>query len=427
MGLVGRAACGAMLLCAAAPCAVAAPCDGQLSRSDVVRCALSQNLDVRRARQELGVIAGRRIGAGLLLPANPVAAFTGGNRTSPDRPGNFFDWTASLSQEFEIAGQRRTRLRVVDGEAAAQIRRVAVAEHNTAAVALAAYFDVLAARETQALSTDLSAIAEGLRLFAEERVKANLMAPVDADVLIAETARVGELRLEAERRAADASAVLASLLGRTPSEPISISGTLDVADLRPPSQSLIELTERALSLRGEVAAAEADRGVAMAQIAALRRARVPNPTVRAYYQRDDFADQIIGGAIDLPLPLPGPLGHLNTGEIASARARSEQMDTTVEQVRRQVRREVVAADTAVRTRAAALTLYRPAQLARARGEIAALREGLMTRQLSVREAMLAQRSLIDLLQADIAARLAYAQAIVELYRVIGQPPFGGAQ
>ena len=417
-----RAGCGALLVTVLiAPRGFAAPCSGSLSRDDVVRCILAQSLDVRLARQELKVIAGRRISAGIWLPANPLVSFQAADRTSPDRPDQFFNWIASLGQELEVAGQRGTRLAVADTEAQAQVRRVGVTEHNVAAVALTAYFEVLAARETRALAADLGPIAQGLGSFAQERVKANLMAPVDADLLIAETTRIGELRLEADRRVANVETVLAILLGREPGRPLEVAGRLDVSDLPPPPEPLPALMTRALALRGEVAAAKADQRVASAQIAALRRARVPNPILRVFYQRDDFADQIVGGAIELPVPLPAPVGRTNAGDIAATRARAEQLQTATEQVRRQIRREVADALTAVRTRRAAVSLYQPAQLTRARADLAALRDGLATRQLSVREALLAERTLIDLLQADIAARLAYALAIVELHRVIGLP------
>src|SRR5688572_7063100 len=87
--------------------AVAAPCgQGPLDRERTLRCALAESLEVRQARLELKAIAGRRIGAGLLLPANPTVSVTAGGRKGLDpalapTASWVVNWSASLSQELE--------------------------------------------------------------------------------------------------------------------------------------------------------------------------------------------------------------------------------------------------------------------------------------------------------------------------------------
>ncbi|HVV48652.1 MAG TPA: hypothetical protein VHO06_03250, partial [Polyangia bacterium] len=60
-------------------------------------------------------------------------------------------------------------------------------------------------------------------------------------------------------------------------------------------------------------------------------------------------------------------------------------------------------------------------------DLMSLREAVKARQLPLREGLLWQRSLIDLLQQDIDTRLAHALAWVELRRVVGLQltPTGG--
>jgi hypothetical protein len=60
-------------------------------------------------------------------------------------------------------------------------------------------------------------------------------------------------------------------------------------------------------------------------------------------------------------------------------------------------------------------------LERAHADLLALREAVAGRQLSLREALQWQRSLIELLQADIDVRLGRALAWIELQRVVGLP------
>jgi hypothetical protein len=77
-------------------------------------------------------------------------------------------------------------------------------------------------------------------------------------------------------------------------------------------------------------------------------------------------------------------------------------------------------------RDAARALFDPAQLARARADLVALRDAVATRQLPLRDAIVWQRSLIELLAADTETQLARALAVVELRRVVGLPLVAGA-
>ena len=100
-------------------------CAGQVTRSSLVACALAASPDLHVEREAAGILAGRRQSAGTLLPSNPVLALTGARRSSPgtDR-GAVFNWSASLSQEIELAGQRSSRVRAADAEQQAQRLRL---------------------------------------------------------------------------------------------------------------------------------------------------------------------------------------------------------------------------------------------------------------------------------------------------------------
>src|SRR5262249_29262298 len=102
-------------------------------------------------------------------------------------------------------------------------------------------------------------------------------------------------------------------------------------------------------------------------------------------------------------------------------ARAEQAETTLERVHRQVRQEVVLAVAGEQSYAAALTRFSPEFLGRVRSDLTVLGEGLAAGQLSVREALLTQRALIEALQAHLEVRRAYARAWIELRRAAGVP------
>lgn len=398
-------------------------CSNPQDAETVVRCALSVSPEVREARERLAAVAGRRQTAGVWLPSNPTVGGTVSNRRrlAPDAV-TVFNWSVLLSQELEIGGQRRARLAAVDSEATAQAQRVGVAEQEVAAGVLTAYHEAMAAQEGLQFATELTQSAQALAVFAEGRAKEALLAGVEADVARAEATRIGLARLEAQRRVSDGVATLAALLdvsaaGLTLPRAIPASPT----DARVPDASL---EQQALRLRGEVVAAEMERKVLERRLAVVRRERVPNVTVSAFAERGEINDRIVGVGLSVPLPLPAPVGRTRAGEIAETLAQIQAAESSAELVRRRVRVEVARAIAALTARQGASELFAGDVLTRARTHLRSLREAIASRQLPLREGLQWQRSLIELLQADIQARLDRALAMIELRRVVGLPVVG---
>jgi cobalt-zinc-cadmium efflux system outer membrane protein len=392
-------------------------CPGPLDAAAVVRCALGSSPEVQTARAELAALAGRRRAAGVWLPSNPVVAGTISRRRTDGGGAAATNWSATLSQELELAGQRGARLEVADAEAAAQLRRVAVAEQEVAAHALGTYYEAVAAREALVLARELAASGAALAAAAEARAREALLSGIDADVARAEAVRLGALRVEAERRSGVARAALAILVGARPDSEVAGALAPPPAELPPEAR----LESEALRLRGEIAAADMERLVMERQVALLERERIPNVTLSAFAERDAFAERVLGLGLSVPLPLPAPVGRTRAGELEATRAQRAAAAGSLEQIRRRVRLEVAQALAGLRARQGTLALFQDDLLARARTDLAALREGIASRQLTLREALAAQRSLIELLQAHLEARLAHALAWVELRRVVGLP------
>jgi cobalt-zinc-cadmium efflux system outer membrane protein len=399
-------------------------CRGPLDAETVARCALAASPEVREARERLAAISGRRTSAGIWLPSNPTVSATLSNRHRPPPPEavSVLNWNVVLSQELEIAGQRGARLDAADAEAAAQARRVGVAEQEVAAGALTAYYDAVAANEAGRFAGALARNAEALATFAEGRAKEALLAGVEADVARAEATHIALARLEAERRLAEARAALAVLLD-VDARALQLPDSLPVSAGPEPANAALE--EQALRLRGEVAAAEMERRVLERRLVLIRRERVPNLTLSAFAERGEINDRILGVGLSIPLPLPSPIGRTRAGEIAETLAQIRAAESSVELVRRRVRLEVARARAVYTAREGAASLFAADLLGRARADLAALRDAISARQLSLREALQWQRSLIELLQADIEARLGRALALTELRRVAGAPLVAG--
>lgn len=401
-------------------------CPGVLGQSELVHCALEQSLELRRAVLELSAISGRKTEAETILPSRPVLSVSGGQRSASSGPETAFDWYVTLSQELELAGQRGLRLDIADAERTAQLRRMTALGREIAAQALTIYVSLAAARERAELSATGARIAERLGVLAEERLKSSLIAAVDVDVAKADGIRLALDAFDAQREVALLETDLTGLLGGEPREPSDINTEGALLRTEPATLDAASLVASALATRADLAVADAEQKSAEARIALVRRERIPNLTVSLTAERDGFGERFLGVGLAIPLPLPSVLASNRTGFIAEAEALHAQAETDVASVRRRVTVEVQRAVASRRSRAAVLQLIPADLVTRARRDLEVLSEAITSRQLSIREALLAQRSLIELLQADVAARFQVALADIELARAAGLP-LPGAQ
>jgi outer membrane protein, heavy metal efflux system len=385
----------------------------------VVRCALAASPEVRQARSQVDAATGRRATAEVWLPSNPTVSGTLARRHRP-APDNatVLNWSLALSQELEVGGQRSARVDAADAETAANARRLAVAEQEVAAAAVSAYYEAVAAKEALRFALDLVETARSLATYAEGRAKEALIAGVEADVARAEATGIGLLRFEGERRVEETRIALAVLLDLDERALVLPDNLPDAASADLPSDALEEL---ALRLRGDVAAAEMERQVLERRLVLLRRERVPNPTLSVFAERGEIDDRIYGVGLSIPLPLPAPVGRTRAGEIAATLAQIRAAQSSAELVRRRVRIEVARAAATLKARQSGAALFEAGLLTRGRADLAALREAISSRQLSLREGLQWQRTLIELLRSDIEARLGRALAWVDLRRVVGLP------
>jgi cobalt-zinc-cadmium efflux system outer membrane protein len=324
----------------------------------------------------------------------------------------------SLSQEIEVAGQRSARIDQAEADRDARGARLRVVEQEVAAGALAAFYEAIAARETLTFATELAATARSLAEYAEARAKEALASGVEADVARAEATRIGVVKFEAERHLSEAVAVLALLLD-VPAPQLTFPSALPHGTPVLPDEAA--LTDQALRLRGEIAAAEAEHRVLERRLVVVRRERISNPTLSIFAERGEVKDQIYGVGLAFPIPLPAPIGRTRAGDITEALAQLRAAESSRELVRRRVLADVARASAAYRAKLGEADLFATDLVARARADLAALREALATRRMTLREGLQWQRSLIELLSADIDARLARLSAEVELRRVAGLP------
>jgi len=398
-------------------------CAATITRENLIPCALESSLASKAEREGLAAAEGKQQAASPLLPTNPVLALSGGRREATGQTP-VFNWYVTLSQEIEIGGQRGARKRAADAEREAQEKAVAKTDREVAAAAWRAYFEAIAAREEARLSAELEARTAKVDVAARAAADKGLIAGVDAD--IAETAhlRVAQERIAATRRAELAKAALFTAMGLDPSRQASVEGDLS------PLPGIEAFTEkqdpRAIEDRPEVQAAEAAGRAYEARASMYRRARIPNLTISAFVQDDGFHERVFGLGLSVPIVLPQPVGRTYAGEIAESEALSRRAKAEADKARRDIRLDLTNARVSYAALRSQSELYTAERLGRADQSLRAIASEIEAGRMAVRDAIVAEQALIEVLRAGLETRKNLALGSVDLALSAGYPLERGA-
>lgn len=394
-----------------------------ITRTSLTRCAAGASLVAKSEELTLRSFEGRQRAAGVLLPSNPTLSLTGGQSIEPTVAANEreFLWGATLSQEFEIAGQRGKRVEVVSAEGRAQGARVQVARRAAAADAWLLYFDALAAAEESKLAERLARLAMALTTVSRARAQAGVGADVEAQLAQASASRLLQAQLAAQSRVRTANASLAAAVGLDPSSAnLRIEGELVPLDV--PSAAGSGFVAAAIERRGEIAAARAEADAQNSKVTLYQRLRVPNPTVSVFVRNDWINERSIGVGLAFPIPLPAPVGQTYAGQIAEASALAARAGNEAERLRRAVRLEVAQALQVLEGRRRQAEVFDAKQVRQTEETLRDIADAIEARRLPVRDALLTRQALIDYLFANVEARRQLCFASVELARAAGLSP-----
>lgn len=395
------------------------PCASTITRANLVRCALQASTSVRAEVQGVEAMQGRRLAASTWLPSNPIATVSVARRTAPGGSPSATNWNASLAQEIEIGGQRGLRRDVAESQLVAQQQRVVVSRREVALSAWVEFFEIASSQEELRLATRLSAVAGAVGVVARARAEQGLSSAVEADVAETTSVRITQARFASERRLAQAQARLSLLLSHDPAAPPAIDGDLDpIADVEAAARQRLHETG---TTRPEVRVMEAERRVLLGRADLFRRLRLPNPSLSLFVQNDGFNERVMGLGLTLPIPLPAPVGRTYAGDIAESEAMARRASTEMEKLQRQLRLGLVTALQDFTSRRAEVESFRPERLQRAENGLRALAQEIQAGRFNVRDALVMQQSLIEFLQAHVAARRALALSSIELARAAGLP------
>ncbi|MFA9460272.1 TolC family protein [Thiohalorhabdus sp. Cl-TMA] len=331
-------AAGALAIAAgAAPRAMAAPDDGlpaPLRMEQALQRALDRNLTIRQARQQVGILRGRREHAARIVPTNPELALSAGRRSRGSEATT--DIGVRISQTLFTGGKRGLHIAVAEARTGSARARLEYLQTATVARTRRAFLDLLVAKEAVTTAEEVLESARAFHEYARQRLEAG-----EATRLAVNTARIGSGRARAALAAARTEVSrtrvrLLQLLAADPARELRVAGNLTTRPLDLPDRE--KLLRRALERRSDLAAAGRQVAAARKALKLSERQLIPNLTVYGFYKREEGAD-VAGGGLSAPIPVL----HRYGGEQRAARARLQQARLEEDTLRLTVRREVTRA------------------------------------------------------------------------------------
>src|SRR4051794_13152316 len=187
-----------------------------LSLDEAVARATAASPLVRLAKKEHDVVASSSVGAGIILPANPLVTFGAGgrrDRSSSTPPANGFEWFARAEQMVEVGGQRGTRLAEAARALDVASARLKLAEIETRTRVRAAYVAMQLAEAQARSAAEREALGARVLESARARVRAGAASDVELHLAEAEAARFTHERLDAELVIEQSADALRALVG----------------------------------------------------------------------------------------------------------------------------------------------------------------------------------------------------------------------
>jgi outer membrane protein TolC len=178
-----------------------------------------------------------------------------------------------------------------------------------------------------------------------------------------------------------------------------------------------DLLEYALSHRPEVESLDFLVQASSRKLDLLYKEKIPNPVLSAYFQKDGFNENVIGGRVSMPLRV----WRDQSGEIQESKYRVEQVKSVSEVNRHTITMEVLKASNDFESLKSELETYSPELLKKVEINIDFLKKALMQGQVNLKEALLLQQSFLNLKVNLLGTRLQFALSGIELIRASGYP------
>lgn len=378
--------------------------------------ALQDNPNLKARRQALGVALGRVQQAELLFQENPrlsVDADFRHRRFAEPSGRSGADVEVRLLQEIEIAGQPGHRREAAAAHLAQAEASVADAERLLRREVAQGFYDLLALQEQIAIQRDVLATQESLLQTGLTRFDRGDISILELDTLRLDRDRIRNNLVSQEEEHVRKEQQFRLLLGMREQHPLALMGNLgtlapELAHSAPPfTREPFEAC--ALEHRPDVNAARLALEARNAELRLAQAKRIPNISLGPLYKFDN-EDQVIGGALSIPLPF----FNRNQHEITAAMANRQASRTELEARTLTVKHEVAAALAHLQLAHRLLAAYGTTYLSNLAESMAYARKAYEAGEMSIFEFSVALDRLVSTRLRYLDALLAYRHAALEL-------------
>src|SRR5262249_53218741 len=385
--------------------------------ADAVERARTANPELRAAAQEVEIVRGRLVKARYPSQFNPQLGGEGGHRSrsGPGGSASATDYGVALSQEIEVAGQRGARIAEAEKNLARAEAQVHDRERLLDAEVKQAFFAVLVGTRRVQHLIHLEELDRRGRDAAAARATAGESSVIEANLAAIRYGQARKATLDADAELESAQATLRRLLSLDSSAPLELSGDLAGTARR---LTIEEAVGRALEMRPDLVAAGREVDRIDAEQTLTRRLAVPNPTVEAFYRKEDIEPNRIAGA---GLRIPLPLFDRKQGELVTLAGLETRARFQVDAVRQRIAQEVVESLQRYQAAGRALAVFEQDVLGRVDETFGFIEAAYRAGKIDLFQLVVVQNDLVSAQLSYLDALARFRQSEVDLERAIGGP------
>ncbi len=380
---------------------------------EAVEVALKNNLQLAVARKKLEIARAERIKSSLFLPSNPELESEIGRRDPSSPEEKHTDYSISLSQEFEIYGQRRKRIRVTDKNMEKVKYEIANVERNVIANVMINFNEALTSLEIVKLQSYAEDIFERLWSATSERYNAGAISVLELNSIRIKYGLAKEQSLVAKRNYQTNLLNLKLILGMPKDKQLTLHGDLVY---KPLQVNLEDLLAFAYKTRPDLKAAKLE-GERASQEIKLRKAEIiPNPNLSGFFTREEGTDDIIGGKVSIAIPI----WDRKQSELKKARTAKDIAGINTNNKHLEIQKDVEVAYRSFTAARESIVIYTEEIMPQVDANLKLNEISYNEGEINFIEFLIVQSSLIETRKAYLNALLNYKKAVISLETASGK-------
>ena len=382
----------------------------QLSVKQVIALAVKNNLELKTLREGLGIALGQLTGA-KIFPSNPELEITYFNANPSERVGKTSEYSLSVSQEFEIGGQRGHRKQVAQSTIEKVEAEIGRAQWMLVGDVRETFYQVLLQQEKLDLAHRVISLTEDLVNRTSDKFNAGYAPQFEVNFAKLELQRTLREKARVINQLKIAKYRLNNLMGRPWETEFTSSEELAY---QPVEVDVARLKAYAVINRRDLKSLQFEQEAAQSEINLARSLKIPNLRFSVLYNKE-FDKNNFGAMISLPIKL----FNRNQGDIAMSLASERTAEARYSFLKFLIEKEVASAYSEVLLASKEVQLLEEGMLETAEQNMDLVQEAYQRGEAEIIEDITAQRNFVDIQTAYLEALYNFNLAVVNLEKVLG--------